>query len=262
MVIPKDDALTLIDVFWTACDTLARQANVMPHTGEIDRRVKYRYYYYLNKALGTFKAHSMLIREGFLPEARLLSRAIFELLVDLLYYHRFPVELSERFEGYFFTACDWEDLLLSAGGDKKQIPASEVARIDALKATFCAKYGDKRFPKHWSGVEKLRERARIVGLEHAYLTTYHLTSDLAHCGVYSESSYLEFAEPSLARTMERLNQQEAQCEVWETCREILCCLRTIDEGLGLGMCEVIHSLHERLNNYSRQYMEVDDGLVT
>ncbi len=251
-MILSDGAIQLLDSLLSGCDTVAARAAEFPPKDEVDRRVKYRYYFYLEKSTSTFRAFNMLIRNGYLYEANLLSRANFELLVDLLYYHRSPIQLSERFEDFWHVACEWELVASIVRGDTTQVPASKESRIEALKRDFCRKYGHKKFPRHWSGVDKLRDRARMVGEESAYLGVYHLKSDIAHSGVFSEACYIRFADRSLADKMETLDQEQALNEVGLACGDMLHCLKTIEAGLGLSIYEVIHNLHDQCAKYFNQ----------
>jgi len=253
-VILSDGAMRLLDSFLAGCDNVMARAAELPPKDEVDRRVKYRYYFYLEKSTSTFRAFNMLIRNGYLSEAQLISRANFEVVVDLLYYHTSPVQLSERFEDFWHVASEWELAALTAGGDTTQIPASEESRIKASQLDFCRKHGHKKFPRHWSGIDKLIDRARMVGCEHTYRTVYHLKSDIAHCGVFSEACYIRFAERAPADAMKALNQREAHIEIGVACGDMLYCLRTIEAGLGLSIYEVIHDLHDQYAEYSRQQM--------
>ncbi len=252
----SDGAIWLLDSFLAGCDTVMARAAELPPEDEVDRRVKHRYYFYLQKGTSTFRAFDMLIRNGYLSEAQLMSRANFELVVDLLYYHTSPVQLSERFEDYFHIASEWEAAALAIGGGKAQIPAPERSRIEASQLCFCTKHGHRKFPRHWSGIDKLIDRAKKVGRENTYRTTYHLKSDIAHSGVYSEACYIRFAERTLADEMEALNQREAHSEIGEACCDMWYCLMTIEAGLGLSIYEVIHDLYDRCADYSTQQMRM------
>ena len=155
MVILSEGAIRLLDSFLAGCDRVMSRAAELPPKDEVDRRVKYRYYFYLEKGTSTFRAFNLLVRNGYLSEAQLISRANFELVVDLLYYHTSPTQLSERFEDFWHIASEWEIAALAVGGDTAQIPASEKSRIEASQLHFCSKYNHKKFPRHWSGIDKL-----------------------------------------------------------------------------------------------------------
>ncbi len=251
-MILSEGAIRLLDSFLAGCDRVMSRAAELPPKDEIDRRVKYRYYFYLEKGTSTFRAFNLLIRNGYLSEAELISRANFELVVDLLYYHTSPIQLSERFEDFFPIASEWQAAALAAEGDTAQIPASEKSRIQASQLHFCRKHGHKKFPRHWSGIDKLIDRARTVGRESTYRTTYRLQSDIAHCGVFSEACYIRFAERALADEMKALDQERAHKAIGVACGDMWDWLRTIEAGIGLSLCEMINDLSDQCAEYSRQ----------
>ena len=249
-MILDEPSVQLLDAFLDACDSIRQRTAQFPPTDETDRRVKYRYYFYIEKSMSTFEAFTLLVRNGYLYEAQIVSRANFELMVDLLYYHTAPLQLSERFEDYFQIASECEGLLLSVCGDKALIPPSDQTRIQALKVSFCSKYDDKKFPKHWSGVDRFIDRAKTIGMERGYRAGYHLRSDIAHGGILSEASYIRFADTSLANAMNDLKQQTLHGEIGLACHEMLLCLRTIEDGLGLQIYELIHDLCIKCADYA------------
>ncbi|MEN6371381.1 MAG: DUF5677 domain-containing protein [Armatimonadota bacterium] len=255
----SEQATQLLDAFLTVCDKLIERTNQLPPpTDEVDRRVKHRYYFYLNKSISTFMAFNILIRKGYLYEAQIISRANFELLVDLIYYHSNPIHLSQRFDDYFHVASEYEVLLLNVGCDETKLPAAEKSRIDALKESFRSKYGGKKFPKHWSGINTIRERSINVGMEESYRTTYHLRSDIAHSGINSEACYMHFVNLPLENTMDVLRQQKLCIEIVSACTDMLHCLKIAEDGLALMSYELIHDLYNQYASYAGTILGIID----
>lgn len=239
----------LMSEFLAACDQLADRIEGMVPKDDTDRRVKMRYAFYFAKGVSTFRAFAVLARGGFIREGELLSRANLELVIDLLCFHQSPVEYSLQLE-------DW----LGATNCGLPLASDDERRANMLlRNEFCARYGLKKFPTHWSGLNKIAERAKAVGFDTEYSGHYRSQCDLAHCGTFAIASYLDYySRPDAVLLKTGPDWEEACLAISSACTWLWYCLRAVDEGLELSSYDLIHALYVRLQESSRLVQDAAD----
>jgi len=230
----------LIDEFRAACHALADRLDGMVFADDDDRRIKMRYLFYFTKGSRTFAAFARLVEDGYTDEARILTRANFELVVDLLCFDKAPKDFAQQL-GDWLEATEWEAQRFGTPSTRATTDA------EAAKSHFCAKYDLKKFPKHWSGKDTIECRARAVGLADSYEGPYRFMCSLAHGGAYAIASYLDLSSPDIAGFRISPDWADSAQVVREGCIWLLDCLHSVAEGLQLSSYEVIHRLHVLLH---------------
>lgn len=230
-----------------------------------DRLAKHCYTVYLTKAVRVFRCFAILAKQGYLYEAGMLTRTVFEVLVDLSYLSKSPSAHSEKFCDYI-EACECrairrEDRRVKSGRQpSRRFTAEKRAAIEEAKTAFLTKYGLKEFPEHWSGMSVCK-RAEEAGLLSTYLMDYHVQSDYVHNGPYGFVSYMDFSDPNVLRVSTGPDWTNAWVIIGGTCSSMIGCLMIIEGDLQLSCYEDIHALCEVFYKYSDMHETISTPRV-
>ena len=236
-----EDERRLIGLFLSTWDAVAAKMVGQQVGDGVDASVRERYAFYAVKSIRTFKAFAALVKDGYLEEAQILTRANFELVTDLMLFSKAPEENAEKLDSWL-VASNWG---LDSDSD------AERAEIDRAQKSFCRKYGFKKFPKHWSGIDRISERAAAVGLQSTYRGPYAGQSDLVHSGTYALACYLDFSNDGVLGLKAGSDWSNASHVVGEGCLWMWYCMYHIEDGLNLQCYELVHALYESFAAYSR-----------
>jgi hypothetical protein len=203
--------------------------------------------YFLVKAQKTFESIKLLCLNGFADDASILTRSLFEMVIDLLYVDQ---ERGARARLY----CEYEIIQkiklhekLKKNEDswsKRILESKNESQLEeALKEYERVK---KNYPEpdKWSGKSK-KKMAKDIGMEWQYEFVYHILSGIAHTGPNAVSHYMSYKDDG---SIEFLSSQQKDIErVWNTsCIYFLILLDRFNDAFGLGLDEEIKKIDAQL----------------
>lgn len=241
----EDDAL-LLNRFLSACDTIASKFDGMLLGGE-DGPARKRYSFYVAKFVKTFRAFALLVAEGYMEKAQILSRANFEVIVDMTLFSQTPRQNAQKVEEWLH-ASNWG----LAPESSEEDAALKVAQVE-----YCRKYGCDSFPGHWSGMWKIKKRAKSAGLSVTYDTTYSIQSGLAHGDTMAFGSYLLFSSRPELDMRIGPDWLDAKFVIADGCWWVLYCLRCLEDGLNLRFYGLLPFLSRAIKDYSQRTRDQD-----
>ena len=223
---------------------------------------------YLAKAVKTNNAIVLLCRNGYGEDAEIISRSLFDQLVDLRYMLRYKRDtMIDRYEFWDYVS---REKMLSGNGSSRNMkkllkererkpvngdePNEEIFKMAKIARKRFRYYGNTWRPK------QLWEMAKRVNLLNEYRTMYNMNSQIAHTAPRVINNYARIIKPeTLIYTPAQSHQNVKNALIsgfWQTLgilREFAFLTKTIDveeiSELDLRYSSIIHSVLEEMDQY-------------
>jgi hypothetical protein len=184
-------------------DYLVSRMKKYPVTGDAEQDAYYATVHFLFcKSFKTYQAFTLLCKNGFIEDAQVLARTLWELASQAEWLSRDPKTHARLFAEHSEVAlyefyCQMKDYQDAHPDEDKLVNIKEANRVDEMRKNydaFKAKFSKNGRVSHhwWNG--GLRKLAELVGRVGEYLSVYWVHSDFVHTGTTSVKDYIKLTK--------------------------------------------------------------------
>lgn len=191
-----------------------------------------------------FRAFALIVENGYGPEAELLARPLWEILIDWRFIEKDPKNRWKRYYSY---------------GIARQLEQYREQGCTACEQQFISKYGDAvkhfldtyhckgpKLPRHW--YVDMRQRSDKVGLTN-YYHIYCYQSDFIHNNAIIASRYIDASEPGTLKTIDEPDSAGLEPIITSICLVFGECLERANQQLELQSESKLKSLMSKIEQY-------------
>ena len=170
-------------------------------SGSVDEvRYKHIMQYFFSKSYKTFQAVQLLCEKGYEQDASILSRTIYEIVLQACFMAQNPEERVRLWKNHHAILRYRKYLKLKEAGDQKTVKAIESREPEFTKLkTFYDEHKQEysRKDNWWGDTIKWLSQQFGDGISLWYNTVYPMESDLVHSGATAINQYISKDEECL-----------------------------------------------------------------
>ena len=192
----------------------------------------------------SFLAISKLINQGFVEDANILLRAMFEILVTTLFIKQNP---EKRAIKYLEFSHIEKYRLIKVLPHPNSYLEYDAKRIEEIKRDYFRVEKNYKNKSSWSQ-HNIREMAQKVGLQDVYDLVYRFQSQFVHTTPEGMQSYISKIPTGFLINLEPKNIGFYLGITSGACETLLGVIKILDDTFNLGRSKEIDDLKEELHS--------------
>lgn len=234
--------LTFMQKEWLICCNITTSLKKLDEDNIQDFFYKGIVVYVSWKSLKSYLAIMYLLDKGFLEDANIILRSMFEILVTILFIKQNPKKRALQYLEYSYVEKHrLIETITDMAGDPKN-----AARLREIEQEYLRIKDNYKNKSSWSGLS-IREMSKKVGLEDLYNMLYRFHSQFVHTSPEAMKSYIQNIQKGFMINLEPINDNFFVGIISENCEILLQLTEIFENTFDLGRSKEIDALKNEMH---------------